>query len=151
MLGGFKMPERRFAASGGGVRSSILKTGPAGHAAATPVASNVPRCLDSLTGGLKRRSQIGGSANGMPLKVSTVSLAVPRMVPDEMVTDTGLAASFAAAEGAGAAATSGNRPADKMANFMASYIEWKPIEMFGFCLCLELCDCYRHEGMNALL
>lgn len=102
------------------------KRGPTGHDAATPVESKVPRSLDSLTGGLKRKSPIGGSANGMPLNVSTVSLALPRMVPDEMVTVTGVVASFAAAEGAGAAATSGHRlavTADKMANCMAGYTE----------------------------
>lgn len=74
--------------------SSVVKKN-WGHDAANPVASNVPRLLSRGCGGLSLRGPVGGLANGMPLKDSTLGPLDPTKVPEEMVTE-GLDAAGAA-------------------------------------------------------
>lgn len=54
-----------------------------GHALGMPVAANVPDGYDAVIdcGGFSRRLPVGGRANGMPLKDSTLPVELPTIVP----------------------------------------------------------------------
>lgn len=59
------------------------------------VAVTVPNDEDMGDGGLKRRVPVGGSAKGIPLKLSTTPVVDPTTVPLSIVT-VGLVARFSA-------------------------------------------------------
>jgi hypothetical protein len=71
----------------------------------------VPRFLDSFWGGASLKLPVGGSAKGIPLKVSMPARELPTMVPEAICTVTGDRASmFSIFSGVGAATAKEEKP-----------------------------------------
>jgi hypothetical protein len=72
----------------------------------------VPKLLDSFWGGASLKLPTGGSAKGIPLKVSMPAIELPTMVPEAICKLTGDRASivFSTFSGVGAATTKEEKP-----------------------------------------